>query len=115
MDSLVPEKYHEDQEIIRLVVEQIKKDFGTAIDELIFSGITSSLYGELVSQLAVSLKKVSSTNLILFRSILYRVDVSERDFPSKSSPEAFERLAETIVRREFQKVLTRRFFEGKKG
>jgi hypothetical protein len=109
--ELIPEQYRKDEEIIRLTIEQIKKDFGTQLPELTFSGDKSLLFDELSKQISDALKATRKTNLTAFQSLLYRVDIKESVVAETSAAkDSFFALAEKIIQREFQKVLTRKFF-----
>ena len=112
MNELIPEKYREDEELIRLTIDQVKKDFGTQLSALEFSGRKEKLFDELASQVAASLKEIHASNPVLFKAILYKVDVSERDLKRLKDPNDFFRLAEAVIQREFKKVIIRRFFSG---
>ena len=109
-----PEKYRNDLEIIRLTAEQVIKDFEIFGHEIKFSGNEFTAYNELKNQLAPVLLKLYQNSSSAFQSLLYRVDISEkkfRDLLENTSIENFsEHLAEAVIQREFQKVLTRKFF-----
>ncbi len=108
------DKYRHDLEIIRLTAEQVKKDFEIFGHEIKFSGNEFTAYEELKNQLAPLLLKLYQSNSSAFQSLLYRVDISEKKFRElieNTSKENFaEQLAEAVIQREFQKVLTRKFF-----
>jgi len=109
---MIPEKYREDEELIRLTIVQLKKDFGADFPELEFSGNKKLLFQELSLQLADALKIIKSRNAAVFKSILYRVDVSERETAGLTDQKNCLALAEVIIQREFKKVIIRRFFRG---
>ena len=112
-----------DEEIIRLTVEQIKKDFGTYLPELTFSGNKVALFKELTEQISNALKVIRKNNTVAYRSLLYKVDIRESEVSKLESENAgrlpatpgsfFEVLAEKIIQREFQKVLTRKYYSRK--
>ncbi len=108
------EKYRNDLEIIRLTAEQVIKDFEIFGHEIKFSGNEFMAYDELKNQLAPLLLKLYQNNTSTFQSLLYRVDISEKKFRELleiSSQENFsDQLADAVIQREFQKVLTRKFF-----
>ena len=110
MNELIPDKYREDEELIRLTIEQLKKDFGSHFPALQFSGQKAMLFAELSTQVAQFLSQIKRTNPILFQSILYRVDVPEREATAFKVQKDCFLLAEFIIQREFKKVITRRFF-----
>ena len=110
MNDLIPEKYREDEELIQLTIEQLKKDFGSGFPVLQFSGQKNRLYNELTVQVAASLVAIRKTNPLLFKSVLYRVDVTEKETTGLTDQKDCFLLAEIIIQREFKKVITRRFF-----
>ena len=109
----IPEKYRHDLAIIRDTAKQIARDLNMDESEFKFSGNEHQAFDELKLQLLPIIEKIYS-NTNAFRNLLYKVDISEQDFrkillPDKSVS-VKERITETIIRREFQKVLTKRFF-----
>ena len=114
--DLSPEKYREDMEIIRETAQQVIRDFSIHKKEIIFSGNETTAYQELVGQLDPVLSEMYTNDKHTFQAMLYQIDISERSFRellSTTDKKDFSfRLAEMIVRREFQKVLTRRFFRN---
>ena len=113
MDDRIPDAWREDEEIIRLTIEQIRKDLGSGLPELVFSGDPSSVFEELTLQLTPYLKSLYQTGYSRLQGVLYRVDITGRDrqpYPAHY----FEELARRVIRREFQKVLTRKF-HSKRG
>ena len=108
------EKYRHDLEIIRLTSEQVIKDFQIHGHEIKFSGNEMAAYDELKNQIAPLLSELHQHQPSTFQSLLYRIDISEKKFRellNESSKNNFsEKLAELVIQREFQKVLTRKFF-----
>jgi hypothetical protein len=102
------EKYRHDKEIIRLTIEQIKKDFGSYLPEIILTGNSETVFEELKNQIESVLKSLNKENKIILRGLLYKIDVKETDISAGS----FTELAEKIIQREFHKVLTRKFFSS---
>lgn len=113
MTDLIPEKYRDDEEIIRLTVEQLVKDLGSLSPQFLFSGQKSTMFGELAIQVSEVLVKIRKSNPALLRVLLYRVDIRESEVSGSADPNSIKLLAEKIIQREFQKVLTRRFFSEK--
>ena len=109
MNDLIPKKYRKDEELIRLTIEQLKKDFGSHLPALQFSGRKEFLFAELREQVASFLSQIKKSNHALFQSILYRVDVPERDAAAVIDQKDCIILAEIIIQREFKKVIIRRF------
>ncbi|MVX35585.1 hypothetical protein [Myroides sp. LoEW2-1] len=101
------------QSFLKDLVLQIQKDFQTTVDtDIVFSVETPS---ELVSQVIGQLHRIiHSTNVSRFSSLLYRIDVSERDIKAIKNvdiDEYIERVAYLIIKREFQKVYIRKSFQ----
>ncbi|MEO8085473.1 MAG: hypothetical protein ABI763_01560 [Bacteroidota bacterium] len=113
MNDLIPEKYRDDEEIIRLTISQIRKDFGTHFSEPHFSGAKDKLFDELTLHVAEALIAIRKSNPVLLKAVLYQVDVHENEIPATFQPQTIYALSERIIEREFQKVLTKRFFSGK--
>ena len=108
------EKYRNDFAIIRETAEQVIKDFNVVGFEITFSGNELSAYEELKGQIEPVLKELFHKNPSQFQNLLYRIDLEER-FLNKAiqntAPVNFSStLAELVLQREFQKVLTRRFY-----
>jgi hypothetical protein len=106
----IPEKFREDEELIRLTIEQLKKDFGTSFPELNLSGQKDKLFHELAVQIAESLVEIRKKNPQLLNGILYRVDVTEKQIEGVKNQKDCFLLAEILIQREFKKVIIRRFF-----
>ena len=115
--DLSPEKYRYDLEIIRETAAQVIRDFSIHRFEITFSGNEYTAYDELVTQLSPILSEMYKTNRSGFNALLYQIDISEQKFRNliQNSPkdQFGSNLAEMIVQREFQKVLTRKFFSKK--
>ena len=108
------EKYRHDLAIVRETAAQVMKDFGVLGLEIRFSGDPFSAYEELKEQIAPVLFELFQNDRSRFQSLLYRIDLSEAKFRKllgENTPSNFSHnLADMILQREFQKVLTRRFF-----
>ena len=108
------EKYRHDLEIIRLTADQIIKDFHIFGLEIQFSGNELTAYDELKKQIAPLLFDLYRKKTSAFQSLLYRIDISEKKFSDllhDSADQDFsDQLADLVIRREFQKVLTRKYF-----
>ncbi len=108
------EKYRHDLEIIRLTANQIIKDFEVFGHEITFSGNELTAYEELRNQVAPLLFELYKNRTSSFQSLLYRIDINEkifRELLSNSTKNDFaDLLADAVIQREFQKVLTRKFF-----
>lgn len=113
----IPDKYRTDLSIIRETIEQIIRDIQIPEFEVLLSGNEQSAFSEVKNQLYVVIDNLFNTDKNFFQSLLYRVDINEKDYRkliSTSEAETItDKLTELIIRREFQKVLTRRYFSNK--
>lgn len=117
MDA-IPEKYMHDHAIIRETAEQIIRDLKLAGFEISFSDNPYNAFDELKIQLIPVIRKLIKEDSHSFHALLYRVDINERDYnkalAESGNNDREEKLSELIIRREFQKVLTRKYFSEKK-
>ncbi|HNS12099.1 MAG TPA: hypothetical protein PKM97_05755 [Bacteroidia bacterium] len=108
------EKYRQDFEIIRDTAAQVMKDFNMAGFEIKFSGNELIAYDELKEQIIPILSELYNDHSGQFQQLLYRVDIEESKFSElleRHDPITFySSLADLILQREFQKVLTRKFY-----
>ena len=104
------------EEIILETVQQIMKDFGMFGLEITFSGTTDRAYEELLEQLSLQVQKLMGSNAELLMSVLYQVDISEREIMKAASEfpdyDQFEVIAHQIIFRDLKKVLFRRYFRS---
>jgi hypothetical protein len=119
MNELNPEKYRTDLAIVRETADQVLKDFGVFGIEIVFSGDAFTAWDELKQQLIPVLYEMYQGDHTRFQSLLYRIDLNESKFRKLlgqvCNQDLPEMLAEMILQREFQKVLTRRYFSDKKN
>lgn len=104
-------------EIVKETAEQIMKDFGMFGVEINFSGDTSQAYNELHQQLINQITLLLERNYDLLLSVLYQVDITEReiaraeqDLPHYNNVEI---IAHQVIVRDLKKVLLRRYFKAK--
>ena len=111
----IPEKYRNDISIIRETAKQISRDFNIDGFEVIFSGDDKNAFEEFKQQISPVLINIYKSDRHAFQSLLYRIDVNERDYKNvlSNSNEFETELTELVIRREFQKVLTRKYFSSK--
>jgi hypothetical protein len=110
---LLPEEYRHDLQIIRETGEQVMRDFQNEDLKIIFSGDNFKAFDELKNQLIPFIRNMQKS-ISGLNAMLYRVDISESELRTamKNSTQSNEELlAELIIRREFKKVLTRRYFK----
>ena len=109
---------HLDQtEIVQQTAEQIMKDFGMFGVEITFSGNTSQAYEELHQQLVDQITLLIERNYDLLLSVLYQVDITEREI-ARAEQELphynnVEIIAHQVIVRDLKKVLLRRYFKMK--
>lgn len=112
-----PEKYRHDIAIIRETAEQIAKDLSIADFKFIFSGDAFRVFDELKEQLEPVIIRLFEKDSKAFQALIYRIDINESDYKialSKAGTNDFKAtLTELIIRREFQKVLIRKFFSSR--
>lgn len=104
-------------EIVRQTAEQIMKDFGMFGVEISFSGNIEQAYQELHQQLVDQISRLIETNYDLLLSVLYQVDITEREM-AKAQAELphythIEVIAHQVIARDLKKVLLRRYFKMK--
>ncbi len=102
-------------EIVRQTAEQIMKDFGMFGVEITFSGNTENAYNELHQQLIAQISLLVERNYDLLLSVLYQVDITEREI-ARAEQELphyshIEIIAHQVIVRDLKKVLLRRYFK----
>ena len=105
------------EDIVLATAEQIMKDFGMFGVEITFSGNTSQAYNELHQQLITQITLLIERNYDLLLSVLYQVDITEREI-AKAEIELphynnIEIIAHQVIVRDLKKVLLRRYFSAK--
>ena len=106
-------------DIVQETAEQIMKDFGMFGVEITFSGDTSRAYDELHQQLISQITLLIERNYDLLLSVLYQVDITEREI-ARAEYELphynnIEIIAHQVIVRDLKKVLLRRYFKAKDG
>lgn len=113
--DFLPEEYRYDLQIINETTAQIIRDFQNEDLKIIYSGDNTKAFDELKQQLIPFVRSLMK-NSTAFNALLYRIDVSEKEMrkamDDTSTPRE-EIISELIIRREFMKVLTRKFFSRK--
>lgn len=103
-------------DIVIETAEQIMKDFGMFGVEITFSGDTSRAYDELHLQLIDQITLLIERNYDLLLSVLYQVDITEREI-ARAEQELphynnVEIIAHQVIVRDLKKVLLRRYFKA---
>jgi hypothetical protein len=89
-------------------LEQITKDFGMCGVSIRFPLKNPPEYAEIHRRVRECLEKTFNEDYSRFLSLIYRIDIPERDMKSmQRSVSFFEDITEAIIRREFLKVLIR--------
>ena len=104
-------------EIVQQTAEQIIKDFGLFGVEITFSGETLQAYDELHKQLIEQITFLSENKSELLYSILYQVDISDREIAQAEQElphyNHIEIIAHQVIVRDLKKVLLRKYFKSK--
>ncbi len=111
------EKSKREEKFVLLTAQQVKKDFAMFGMEVNFSGNISFAYNELFQQLNVHIETLLNTNYEKLKSLLYQIDLSEKEL-TKTDPDLHfasisELVTHKILERELKKVLIRTYFKEK--
>ena len=105
--------------VVKETAEQIMKDFGMFGVEITFSGDTTQAYKELHDQLINQITYLVERNYDLLLSVLYQVDITEREIAiaERELPHYshIEIIAHQVIVRDLKKVLLRRYFKNQKS
>lgn len=111
------ERSKKEEKFVLLTAEQVKKDFAMFGMEVQFSGNVNFAYPELFDQLLVFIDKLLSEDSEKLMSLLYQIDLSEKELTKKDPNIEFETIPEIIthkiLERELKKVLLRTYFKEK--
>jgi hypothetical protein len=107
-----------DYELVKDTAAVIRKDFALTKQDTAVKKNNPAGYEALKKQLAAAIERMMDTNLEKLLHLLYRVDIDERTTHrnlDEHPPEAIPtQLAELVIKREMQKVYTRKLHrEGK--
>ena len=106
-----------EEKFVLLTAEQVRKDFAMFGMEVQFSGNVNFVYTELFNQLLVFIDKLLSEDSEKLMSLLYQIDLSEKELSKKEPNIDFETIPEIIthkiLERELKKVLLRAYFKEK--
>ena len=104
-------------DILNETAQQVIKDFGMVglkIPQVHGARNTPNAYAELFSQILPLVEKLQKENFQNFYSLMYRIDLSEMQIKKaveSSKDKSFsEIVTDLILKRELQKVITRRSF-----
>lgn len=111
------ERSKQEEKFIFLTAEQVRKDFAMFGMEIIFSGNVRFAYQELFDQLNMHIQKLLDSDYEKLMSLLYQIDLSEKELTRQDPDYQFETLSEIvthkILERELKKVLIRTYFKEK--
>lgn len=106
-----------EEKFVLLAAEQVRKDFAMFGMDVVFSGNVSLAYDELFAQLKVYIENLLNGNYEKLMSLLYQIDVSQRELVKTDANQNFETIPEIIthkiLERELKKVLIRTYFKEK--
>ena len=106
-----------EERFVLLTAEQVRKDFAMFGMEVQFSGNIIFAYEELFKQLSFYIDKLLSEDSEKLMSLLYQIDLSEKELSKKDPNVEFETIPEIIthkiLERELKKVLLREYFKEK--
>jgi hypothetical protein len=111
------ERSKQEEKFVLLTAEQVRKDFAMFGMDIIFSGNASMVYDELFAQLSVYIENLLNNNYEKLMSLLYQIDVSQKELVKPDPNKKFETVPEVIthkiLERELKKVLIRAYFKEK--
>lgn len=111
------ERSKQEEKFVLLTAEQVRKDFAMFGMDVVFSGNVSLAYDELFAQLKIYIEKLLNDNYEKLMSLLYQIDVSQRELVKPEPDQRFETVPEIIthkiLERELKKVLIRTYFKEK--
>ncbi|MCB2197153.1 MAG: hypothetical protein KQH79_14935 [Bacteroidetes bacterium] len=111
------ERSKKEEKFVLLTAEQVRKDFAMFGMEVRFSGDVTFAYEELFNQLKVYIEDLLSSDSDKLMSLLYQIDLSEKELAKNDPNVQFETVPELvthkILERELKKVLIRTYFKEK--
>jgi len=102
--------YLTDIGMLNQTVEQIKKDFSFFSLAVHFSGNKDTAYQELCDQILPLIRELMDKDHQKLLSLLYRVDINEKELGLTNKQEAPQHLTGLIIKRCLQKVVLRKLF-----
>jgi len=111
------ERSKREEKFVLLTAQQVKKDFAMFGMQVDFSGNVNFAYHELFQQLSVHVENLLTTNYEKLKSLLYQIDLNEKELTRTNSdlqfPSISELITHKILERELKKVLIREYFKEK--
>lgn len=106
--------YLNDVDILNKTAEQIKKELGFFQLEIVLIGHSENAYQELYEQIYPQIKNLAKENYQKLISLLYRIDISEKQLQKEqqNAPglKFEEAITHLIIKRCLQKVVLRKLF-----
>jgi len=104
-------QYHDKLEILKAIILQLEKDTGLDYTQTPIDPDNPEFLETLRNDLSNYLKKIAGQNQTRFMHLIYRVDITQSKM-NKLEMNAFYyfQLAELVLNRMFQKVITRKLF-----
>lgn len=106
-----------EEKFVLLTAQQVKKDFAMFGMQVDFSGNVTFAYQELFEQLNVHIENLLNTNYEKLKSLLYQIDLGEKELAKTDPDLQFSSISELIthkiLERELKKVLIRTYFKEK--
>lgn len=107
----------QEEKFVLLTAQQIKKDFAMFGLQVDFSGEINFAYQELFQQLNIHIENLLNTNYEKLKSLLYQIDLSEKELTRSDQDLQFSSISELIthkvIERELKKVLIRTYLKEK--
>ncbi|MCK5170399.1 MAG: hypothetical protein KAQ75_11010 [Bacteroidales bacterium] len=111
------ERSKKEEKFVLLTAEQVRKDFAMFGMDVQFSGNINFAYDELFEQLKVYIEDLLSVDSEKLMSLLYQIDLSEKELAKNDPNVQFKTIPEIIthkiLERELKKVLIRTYFKEK--
>ena len=111
------ERSKKEEKFVLLTAEQVRKDFAMFGMDVQFTGNVNFVYNELFEQLKVYIEDLLSVDSEKLMSLLYQIDLSEKELAKNDPNIQFETIPEIIthkiLERELKKVLIRAYFKEK--
>jgi len=112
------EPFKAEHEVIRLTVEQIKKDFGMFGLDIDFPLNMDMVYLDLFRELEYQISGLLASNVQKLSALLYQIDLSEKTILAswEAHPEFTHSqvIAELVIYRELKKILFRSYYKNYK-
>jgi hypothetical protein len=109
------EPFKAEQEVIRLTIQQIKKDFSMFGLDIDFPVDMNMIYQDLFRELEYHISTLLTRNVQKLSALLYQIDLNEKsiikaweDHPEFTHSQV---IAELIIYRELKKVLYRNYYK----